>query len=93
LELLLALIQQNAALLFWESRDLKPVLLSEAVSQRKITANSTYWKAKVRNDGLVEGEGVGRGKKGGFGGVNSKVSLFHWIKKIFHTLFSDKDPI
>jgi hypothetical protein len=66
---LLALIRQIAAPLFWESRSSKPVWLSGAILKLKITANSTYWEAKVGKDGLVEGEGVGRGKKGGFWGV------------------------
>jgi hypothetical protein len=44
---LLALIQQNAALLFWDIPDSKPVWLSGAFSQLKITANSTYWEAKL----------------------------------------------
>jgi hypothetical protein len=67
MELLLALIQQNAALLFWESLNLKPILLLGAISQREIAANSTYWKAKVRKDGLVDGLGFLVAKKGGFG--------------------------
>jgi hypothetical protein len=62
----LALIQQKTALLFWESHYLKSVWLSEAISQREIAANSTYWEAKVRKDGLEDGKGFGRGKKGGF---------------------------
>jgi hypothetical protein len=43
----LALNRENAAPLFWESRYLKPVWQSGAISQRKITANSGRWEAKV----------------------------------------------
>ena len=39
--------QAKMSTLFWESHDLKSVWLSGVFSQRKITANSTYWKAKV----------------------------------------------
>jgi hypothetical protein len=31
----------------------------------KMTANSTYWEAKVGKDGLADGEGVSGGEKGG----------------------------
>ena len=65
-ELHLALIHQNTALLFWESRYLKSVWLSGVVSQRKITANSTYWEAKVRARWASGWVGVPRGKKGLF---------------------------
>jgi hypothetical protein len=62
---LLALIRQNTALLFWESRYLKSVWLSEAISQREIAANSTYWEAKVRGRvGWGSGRGLWEGKKG-----------------------------
>jgi hypothetical protein len=53
-ELLLALIRENAAPLFWDIPDSKPVWLSGAFSKLKITANSTYWKAKVGKDGLED---------------------------------------
>jgi len=55
---LLARIRQNAALLFWDIPDLKPVWLSGAISQLKMTANSTYCEAKVGKDGLGDGGGV-----------------------------------
>ena len=65
MEPLLALNRENAALLFWESRYLKSVWLSEAVSQRKIAANSTYLKVKVRGRvGRGSGRGLWEGKKG-----------------------------
>jgi len=43
----IALIQQNAAPLFRDIPDSKPVWLSEAFSQQKMTSNSTYWEAKL----------------------------------------------
>jgi hypothetical protein len=51
---LLALIRENAAPLFWKSRDSLSVRLSGAISQLKIAANSTWWKAKVGKDGLED---------------------------------------
>jgi hypothetical protein len=66
-EALLALIQQNAALLFWDIPDSKPVWLSGAFSQLEITANSTYWEAKLCLDWLGVAEWGEGGKKGGFG--------------------------
>ena len=67
-ECLLALIRENAALLFWDIPDAKPVWLSEAFSQLKITANSTYWEAKLRVGWAgVAGGGCEMGKKGGLG--------------------------
>jgi hypothetical protein len=64
---LLALIQENAALLFWDIPDSKPVWLSGAFSQLKITANSTYWKAKLGSYGLgIAGVGCEIGKRGEF---------------------------
>jgi hypothetical protein len=42
------------------------VWLSGAISQREIAANSTYWEAKVRKDGLEDGTGFRMAKKGGF---------------------------
>jgi hypothetical protein len=65
----LTLIQQNAALLFGDIPDLKPVWLSGAISQLKMTANSTYCEAKLCSYGLGVAVWGGRGKKGGFGGV------------------------
>jgi hypothetical protein len=65
----IALIRENAALLFWESRGSLSVRLSGAILQLKITANSTYWKAKLLCYGLEDGEwgkkGKGRGVWGG----------------------------
>ena len=43
----IALIREKTALLFWDIPGSKPVWLSGAFSQRKITANSTYWEAKL----------------------------------------------
>jgi hypothetical protein len=43
----IALIREKTALMFWDIPGSKPVWLSGTFSQRKITANSTYWKAKV----------------------------------------------
>jgi len=68
-EVFLTLIQQNAALLFGDIPDLKPVWLSGAISQLKMTANSTYCEAKLCSYGLGVAVWGGRGKKGGFGGV------------------------
>ena len=42
--------------MFWDIPAPWPVWLSGAFSQRKITANSTYWKAKLWWDGLEQGE-------------------------------------
>jgi hypothetical protein len=36
--------------MFWDILDLWPVWLSGAFSELKITANSTYWKAKLMQD-------------------------------------------
>jgi hypothetical protein len=56
-----ARIREKTARMFWDIPGSKPVWLSGAFSQRKITANSTYWEAKLWLDGL----GVaGWGKKG-----------------------------
>ena len=44
--------------MFWDILDLWPVWLSGAFSERKITANSTYWEAKAGKDGLDDGTGV-----------------------------------
>jgi hypothetical protein len=52
---------------FWESRHLRSIWISGAFSKLKITPNSTYWKAKVGYDRLVDEEGVvdsGRGERG-----------------------------
>jgi hypothetical protein len=63
----LALIRQNAALLFWDIPDSKPVWLSGAIPKLKITANSTNREAKVGFDGLGDGKGFGRGEMGVLG--------------------------
>jgi hypothetical protein len=44
----IALIREKTALMFWDIPAPWPVWLSGAFSQRKITANSTYWEAKLR---------------------------------------------
>jgi len=46
----MALIREKTALMFWDILDLWPVWLSGAFSELKITANSTYWKAKLMQD-------------------------------------------
>jgi hypothetical protein len=43
----IALIREKTALLFWDIPDSKPVWQSGVILQQKITANSTYWKAKL----------------------------------------------
>jgi hypothetical protein len=43
----LALIREKTARMFWDIPGSKPVWLSGAFSQRKITANSTYREAKL----------------------------------------------
>jgi hypothetical protein len=43
----IALIREKTALMFWDIPGSKPVWLSGAESTQKITANSTYWKAKL----------------------------------------------
>ena len=43
----IALIREKTALMFWDIPVSNPVWLSGAFSQRKITANSTYWEAKL----------------------------------------------
>ena len=60
-----ALIRGKTALMFWNTPFYRLIWLSEAKSTQKITANSTYWKAK-----LTEAGGVARskGKKGLFSG-------------------------
>jgi hypothetical protein len=63
----ISLIRENAALLFWDIPDSKPVWLSGAILQLKITANSTYWEANLRSDGLGVEEAGKKGKKGGLG--------------------------
>ena len=52
----ISLIREKTALMFWDIPGGKPVWLSEAFSQRKITANSTYREAKLWNDGLEQAE-------------------------------------
>jgi hypothetical protein len=67
----MALIREKTTLLFSEYSILSPIWLSEAESQLKITANSTYWKADRVKDRLEEGERERKGcfkeKKGGGG--------------------------
>jgi hypothetical protein len=46
----IALIREKTALLFWDIPGSKPVWLSGAFSQRKITANSGRWEAKLMGD-------------------------------------------
>ena len=46
----IALIREKTVLMFWDIPGSKPVWLSGAFSQRKITANSTYWEADLRQD-------------------------------------------
>jgi len=48
----IALIREITALLFWDSNDSLSIRLSGAESKLKITANSTYWKANLRSNGL-----------------------------------------
>jgi len=43
----IALIREKTALMFWDIPGSKPVWLSGAFSELKITANSTCWKAKL----------------------------------------------
>ena len=67
-EAFLALIRGNAALLFWDIADSEPVWLSGSILQREITANSTYWKAKLRVRWAGGwGGGCGMGKSGVLG--------------------------
>jgi len=42
----ISLIREKTALMFWDIPVSKPIWLSGAFSQRKITANSTYREAK-----------------------------------------------
>ena len=49
----IALIREKTALIFSEYSLLKPVGLSGAESTQKITANSTYWEAKLKGAGGV----------------------------------------
>jgi hypothetical protein len=46
----LALIQQKSTLLFWESIISLSIRLPGAISKLKMTANSTYWMAKLTSD-------------------------------------------
>jgi hypothetical protein len=46
----IARIREKTALLFWDIPGSKPVWLSGAFSQRKITANSGRWEAKLMGD-------------------------------------------
>jgi hypothetical protein len=64
---LLALIREKTALLFWDILDSKPVWLSGRSLKLKITANSTYWKAKLRVRWAGRwGEGFGMRKRWDF---------------------------
>ena len=49
----ISLIREKTALLFWDIPGSKPVWLSGAFLELKMTANSTYWEAKVWLDGPV----------------------------------------
>ena len=62
----MALIRGKTALMFSEFSILVPIWLSGAEPTQKITANSTYWKAKLKGAG-----GVARSKP--------KEHLF-WVK-------------
>jgi hypothetical protein len=59
----IALIRGKTALMFSEYFILPPIGLSGAESTQKITANSTYWEAKLKGAGGVVGS---RGKEGLF---------------------------
>jgi hypothetical protein len=48
----IALIRGITALLFWESFNSLSIRLSGAEPKLKITANSTYWEAKLSSNGL-----------------------------------------
>jgi len=62
----ISLIREKTALMFWDIPVSKPVWQSGEFSQRKITANSTYWEAKVRcRGGWGSGRGLWEGEKGG----------------------------
>jgi hypothetical protein len=54
----IALIREKTALLFWESFNSLSIRLSGAEPKLKITANSTYWEANLRSNGLEQGEVV-----------------------------------
>jgi len=43
----LALILEKRTLMFWKFHDSLPIWLSGAISELKMAANSTYWKAKL----------------------------------------------
>ena len=58
----ISLIREKTALLFWDIPGSMPVWLSGAFSQRKITANSTYWEANLP---LVWARGSGMGGNAG----------------------------
>jgi hypothetical protein len=49
----MTLIREKTTLLFSEYSILSPIWLSNAESQLKMTANSTYWEAKLREAGWV----------------------------------------
>jgi len=48
----IALIREITALLFWDSFNSPSIRLSGAEPKLKITANSTYWEANLRSNGL-----------------------------------------
>ena len=66
----IALIREKATLLFQEYFILELICLSGAESTQKITANSTYWEAKLNGAGVVARS---KGKKGYFGGKTGSV--------------------
>jgi hypothetical protein len=59
----IALIHEKATLLFQEYFILVPIRLIRAESTQKITANSTYWEAKLKGAG---GVARSKGKEGLF---------------------------
>ena len=52
----IARIREKTARMFWDIPAPWPVWQSGAFSQRKITADSTYWEAKRWLDGLEQAE-------------------------------------
>jgi hypothetical protein len=66
----IALIRGKTALIFSEYSILQPVGLSGAEPTQKITANSTYWKAKLKGAG---GVARSRGKEHLFWGKNREI--------------------
>ena len=68
----IALIREKTALIFLEYSILPSIGLSGSEPTQKITANSTYWKAKLGGAGWV---GRSRGNEGLFWGPDRKISL------------------